>query len=130
MKKKPYTQFLAGEEFTFSVLPKKQSTFFMSHERLLMMKGCDLLCYAREFPAGKQLPFLSLADVPAPKASYPLAQVEKCEVADDKLTIRFAGPTKVAWEFVCPTKNCAIEWAQKIDAAKATAVRNGMQTNF
>lgn len=97
MKKMPYTQILSGEEFTFSVLPKKQSTFFMTHERLLMMKGWDLLCYAREFPAGKQLPFNSLADVPAPKASYPLAQVEKCDVAEEKLTIRFAGPTKVMW---------------------------------
>lgn len=73
---------LGGDEFTFSVYPKKQASFFMTHERLLMLKGYEIIAYAREFPANKQLPFASLADVPAPKVSYPLAQVEKAEVAE------------------------------------------------
>ena len=93
----------------------------MTHERLLMLKGKDQLAYAREFPSNKPIPFNSLADVPAPKSSFPCNQIEKVDVADTKLTINFYGQTKTVWEFECPSKICAIEWAQKIDAARQAA---------
>lgn len=86
-----------------------------------MLKGNDQIAYAREFPANKQLPFSSLADVPAPKAAYKLGQIEKLDVVDTKLVINFSGNPKTVWEFVCPDKSCAIEWAQKIDSAKLGA---------
>lgn len=40
-----------GEEITYSVLPKKQQTFVMTHDRFLLLKGNDIIGYAREFPA-------------------------------------------------------------------------------
>lgn len=68
--------------------------------------------------------------MPAPKVSYPLAQVEKAEVVEEKLIITFAGPTKVTWEFHTANKNSAIEWAEKINAAKQAAISHGAQTNY
>jgi hypothetical protein len=47
MRKRPYTQMLGGDDFTFSVYPKKQASFIMTHERLLMLKGFEMIAYAR-----------------------------------------------------------------------------------
>jgi hypothetical protein len=60
IKKKPYTQTLGGQEFTYSLLPKKQQTFVMTHDRFLLLKGTDLIGYARELPEKIELPFRSL----------------------------------------------------------------------
>jgi hypothetical protein len=50
MKNRPYTQSLGGEELTYSILPKRQETFILTHERFLMLKGFNSISYARFFP--------------------------------------------------------------------------------
>ena len=55
-----------------------------------------------------------MADVPAPKTVIQISAIEKVETQEDKLIVRHADKDKTVWEFVCPTKRCAIEWHQKI----------------
>jgi hypothetical protein len=57
MKKKPFTQYLGGIEFTYSLLPKKQDSFLLTNERFLMLKGHESISYARAFPQDKEVPF-------------------------------------------------------------------------
>ena len=88
--KRPYTQTLEGEDFTYSILPKKQQSFVMTNDRFLLLKGIELLGYSKEFPKDKQLPFNSMAEVPAPKNAMPTHQIEKVENVEEKLIIRQA----------------------------------------
>ena len=37
--KRPYTQKIGDEEVTYSIIPKKQSTFIMTHDRFLILKS-------------------------------------------------------------------------------------------
>jgi hypothetical protein len=112
--KRPYSQTLDFEDITYSLIPKKQQSFVMTHERFLLLKGIEILGYAREFTSNQQLPFNSLAEVPAPKTVVPLSGIEKVEVQEEKLIIRHADQPKTVWEFICPSKRCAVEWHQKI----------------
>ena len=57
MKKRPFTQYLGGIQFTYSLLQKKQGTFLLTNERFLMLKGHEYIAYARVFPQDKELPF-------------------------------------------------------------------------
>lgn len=90
----------------------------MTHDRFLLLKGIEILGYARELPANVKIPFFGLSNIPAPKTVVPLSQIDKVEVQDDKLIVRHADQAKTVWEFVCPSKRCAIEWNQKIQEAR------------
>lgn len=39
IKKKPYSQFLNGTEYTYSIVSKKQKTFVLTNDRFLVLKG-------------------------------------------------------------------------------------------
>ena len=52
--------------------------------------------------------------MPAPKTVIQISAIEKVETQEDKLIVRHADKDKTVWEFICPTKRCAIEWHQKI----------------
>lgn len=73
MHKRPYTQFLQGQEITYSVLCKKQQTFLFGNDRFLLLRGIDSISYARNFPQHQKLPFSHPAELPPPKATFPLA---------------------------------------------------------
>ena len=89
----------------------------MTHDRFLLLKGIEILGYAREFPQNAQLPFGSLANIPSPKTVIPLAAIRRVEVADEKLLVRHEDKDNTVWEFQCPSKRCAVEWNQKINDA-------------
>ena len=85
--KRPYTQTLDFEDITYSIIPKKQQSFLLTHERFLLLKGIEILGYARELTANQLLPFNSLAQVPAPKTVIPLSGIAKVEVQEEKLIV-------------------------------------------
>lgn len=89
----------------------------MTHDRFLLLKGIEILGYAREFPAGAKLPFYGLANIPSPKTVVPLDRIKNVTVEEDKLIVRHADASNTVWEFICPSKRCAIEWNQKIQEA-------------
>ena len=89
----------------------------MTHDRFLLLKGIEILGYARELPANTKLPFFGLANVPSPKTVVPLDRIKSASVEDDKLIIKHADASNTLWEFICPSKRCAIEWNQKIQEA-------------
>jgi len=37
--KLPHTENIDGEDITYSLIPKKQATFVMTHDRFLLLKG-------------------------------------------------------------------------------------------
>lgn len=117
--KRPFTETIDGEDITYSIIPKKQASFVMTHDRFLLLKGIEILGYAREFPQGAQLPFHALVNIPSPKTVIPLSAIERVEVQEEKLLVKHADQQKTVWEFICPTKRCAIEWNQKINDAMA-----------
>ena len=45
--KMPFTEQIDGQDITYSIIPKKQASFVMTHDRLLILKGFDWLGYAR-----------------------------------------------------------------------------------
>lgn len=45
--KRPYTQTLDFEDITYSIIPKKQQSFVLTHDRFLLLKGIEILGYAR-----------------------------------------------------------------------------------
>jgi hypothetical protein len=106
--KLPFTQTIDFEKITYSLIPKKMKTMCMTHERFLLLKGIEILGYAREFPSNQQLPFKSLAEIPAPKTVVPLSGIAKVDVQELKLIVAHADQEKTIWEFHCPTKRCAI----------------------
>lgn len=55
--------------------------------------------------------------------------IQKCEAIEDKLSLSFTDAKKTLWEFVCPTKECAKEWKEKIDVAMlaSRATQHGYQ---
>ena len=55
-------------------------------------------------------------NIPALKATIELSAIEKVEVIDDFLIVRHADMEKTIWEFICPTKKCAVEWGAKINS--------------
>jgi hypothetical protein len=126
---RPFTQTLDNEDLTYSIIPKKQQSFVMTHERFLLLKGIEILGYARELPEKQPLPFGSLAEVPAPKTVVQLSAIEKVEVEGEKLIVRHSDKEKTVWEFLCPTKRCAVEWNQKIREA-IDGWREFQQGNF
>ena len=117
--KLPYTENIDGEDITYSVIPKKQQSFVMTHDRFLLLKGIEILGYARELDQRAQLPFHSLANIPSPKTVVQLTNIERVEVQEEKLIVRHADQQKTVWEFICPSKRCAVEWNQKINDAMA-----------
>ena len=89
----------------------------MTHDRFLLLKGIEILGYARELPANAKLPFFGLANIPSPKTVIPLDKIKSVNVEEDKLIVRHADASNTVWEFICPSKRCAIEWNQKIQEA-------------
>ena len=89
----------------------------MTHERFLLLKGIEILGYAREFNQQSQLPFYTLQNIPAPKTVVQLANIERVDVTGENLIVKHNDQKKTVWEFVCPTKKCAVQWKQKIDEA-------------
>jgi hypothetical protein len=73
MKKSPFSQILDGVEVTYSILSKKQSTFIMTNDRFLFLKGIETISYAREFPPKTVLPLKSMSEVPAFKSTFPIS---------------------------------------------------------
>ena len=76
--KRPYSQRLAGQEITYSILNKKQESFVLTHERFLILKGIESIGYAREFPEKQEVPFRTLEEIPKLKATVPIAELDKC----------------------------------------------------
>jgi hypothetical protein len=70
MKKRPYTQMLNGIDITYSILPKKQNTFFLTHDRFLFLNGIESISYARTFEEKIILPFQDKMTVPKFKTTY------------------------------------------------------------
>ncbi len=70
--------------------------------------------------------------MPKAKTTFPLTQIEKYSSDQEKLTIEFSGAKKVKWEFVCPSKDCAIKWKKKIESVKKTLdeFKSSGATNF
>ena len=89
----------------------------LSNPRFLLLKGIEILGYARELPANVKLPFFGLANVPSPKSVVPLDRIKSASVEEERLIIKHADASNTVWEFICPTKRCAIEWNQKIQEA-------------
>lgn len=77
IEKKPYSQDIQGIRYTYSILPKKQKAFVLTHERFLVIKGIEEISYAKEFPKGTTLPFKSAVELPKPKGAYKIAEIEK-----------------------------------------------------
>lgn len=75
MRKQPYSQFLQGQEITYSVLCKKQQTFLFGNDRFLLLRGIDSISYARAFPQHQRLPFSHPAELPPPKATFPISEI-------------------------------------------------------
>ena len=75
MRKRPYSQLLQDQEITYSVLCKKQQIFLFGNDRFLLLRGIDSISYAREFPQHQRLPFSHPAELPPPKATFPLSEI-------------------------------------------------------
>lgn len=76
IKKKPYSQLIAGVEYTFSILKKKQKSFVGTNDRFLVLKGIESLAYARVFPENTELPVKDAGALPPLKATYLLGEIE------------------------------------------------------
>ena len=88
--KRPYTQTFDFEDITYSLFPKKMKTMCLTHERFLLLKGIEILGYARELSSNQRLPFNSLSEIPAPKTVVPLSGIAKVDVQVDKLIVLHA----------------------------------------
>lgn len=91
-----------------------------------MLKGIELISYAREFPEKTELPFRTLEQMPKAKVVSTIVDIEKCELSDNKLVIYFSGKAKINWEFECPSQRCARQWVSKIEAAMLKAGNMGV----
>jgi hypothetical protein len=132
MRKHPYSQILQNQEITYSILCKKQQTFLFGNDRFLLLRGIESLSYAREFPQHQRLPISHPAELPPPKATYPLTDIEHFACDQELLIVQFSGDKKVRWEFVCPSKVCAQEWRHKLELATQTLsefVQSGCATH-
>lgn len=90
MKKKPYSQQLGQAELTYSVLSKKQKTFVLANDRFLLLRGIESLSYARTFPEATPLPFSDAAQLPPPKATFPLSDLETFTNEQERLILNFS----------------------------------------
>jgi hypothetical protein len=117
MKKKPYSQQLGQTELTYSVLSKKQKSFVLANDRFLLLRGIDSLSYARAFPEATPLPFSDFAQLPPPKVTFPLADLETFTNEQERLILNFSDEPRTRWEFICPSKVCALEWRKKLEMA-------------
>jgi hypothetical protein len=61
-----------------------------------------------------------VAEIPIAKATFPLAEIEHFTNDQERFIIQFSGDKRVKWEFVCPSKVCALEWRKKLDQAMKT----------
>lgn len=75
IEKKPYSQDVQGVKYTYSILPKKQKAFVLTHDRFLVIRGIEEISYAKEFPKDAHLPFKSPTELPKPKAAYQIAEI-------------------------------------------------------
>ncbi len=48
--KKPFSQIIKGTEYTYSIVSKKQKTFVLTNDRFLILKGVEMIGYARGLP--------------------------------------------------------------------------------
>lgn len=132
MRKHPYSQILNGVEITYSIICKKQETFLFGNDRFLLLRGIDSLSYAREFPQHQRLPFSHPAELPPPKATFPLTEIEHFTCDQELLIVQFSGDKKMRWEFVCTSKACAQEWRWKLEQATQTLsefIQSGYNTH-
>lgn len=84
----------------------------------MYLKGYDEIAYAREFNPKTPLPFTEESQIPKAKTTFPVTQIEKTTANGENLIIDFSGKTKVKWEFLCGTKDCASLWKKKLDEVK------------
>ena len=85
--RRPYTEIIDEEEITYSVLPKKQESFVMTHDRFLILKGIEWIGYARELPENTQLPFGHFNKIPNPKSYVRLGEISNIEIETNYLKI-------------------------------------------
>ena len=115
IKKKPYLQSIEGKQYLYSLLKKKNQSFFLTNERLLILIGNEALAYARNIPEHVHLPFYEINAIPQFKAQKPLAQIINVTTNGESLLVEIE--QEKSWEFVCDSKEVAEEWKQAILSA-------------
>ena len=62
--------------YIYGLLKKKNQSFVLTNERLLMLKGIKLIGYARNIPSETFLPFASEANIPKMKVELELSRIQ------------------------------------------------------
>jgi len=60
-------QNIDGKQFIYSLLKKKNKSFFLTNERLLILIGNETIAYARNIPQQTTLPFYDSTAIPVYK---------------------------------------------------------------
>lgn len=69
------------------MLKKKNTSFFLTNERLLILIGSDALAYARNIPEDTFLPFYEASSIPPFKCEVILSGIKNVYTQQELLTV-------------------------------------------
>ena len=62
------------------------------------------------------MPFKSVAELPEPKVTLSLHELQVCFSDQELFVLEFSNKNKDRWEFICLSASCATEWRNKVEA--------------